>query len=315
MKELEKLYKPDFLFSSIDRECKLKVIEDFDTPIIKDFLSKNYSDKKSLIYLGLAGASLTDFHHWGEYIKKGISVEKATNVYHQQIRSLFHDKLYRGFDNLSNDVAVIYYDLDALFDPKDKNTLSKNDNISRFLPFNFINLDYYGSVMNTEKDTGVMKRIELIKNLMKIQQEHLDINEQYLLFLTIYHMGKEHIPQDEESQLKKKIPFYATKQKHKDIVKEVLAAKPPRIPLLSLGIPCFLAENALTNHTKLTVLEKITYRDTQTTMIHFVFLLEDKYGQHPEPSKKSIYETPLKKVEKKSNKIIISNYFSGKPLK
>jgi len=285
------------LFSSMDRQCKLKVIHDIDTPIIDKFVTDNFAEKCSLTYFGLAGANLTDLIHWGEYIKKGVVIEKYTNVYHQQIRSLFSENLHKKFSSCE-DIAIVKHDIDDLLDINKDNSLGKNSILDSFLPFTLINLDYYGSVIAASQKTGIMRRIELLKNLFEIQRSQ-DIRAKYLLLLTIYHAGIDEEPETGDSQLIEKIKEARYRDKYETIVDKIIELN-KRIPLLSIAVPIFIAEAASSKHTILEVKDKIAYRDSSYWMIHFVFQLEAKKGQSPNVKKKNIFTTPLKIVEKQS---------------
>ena len=299
-------YKTGDLFSSEERECKLYVVNKIDTPLIEKFsLELSPQDKRSLTYFGLAGSSLTDLIHWKDYIKRAVSIENCTNVYHQQIRTLFSDKQLDSFA-FSKDISILLGDIDDVLDSTHKNYLKNNDIVNSFLPFTLINLDYYGTVIHTS-DFGIMKRVELLKNLFKIQYEK-NKKIQYLLLLTIFHSGDDRIPGTEDSQLVDKIKHYGW-DKYKEISEKIIKSN-KRIPILSLAVPLFIAAAASDNHTRLNVLKKITYRDSKYYMLHFIFKLEGVHEQAPDILKKNIFkEIELEEVKKQGDKIIINNYF------
>lgn len=298
-------YRIGELFSSDDRECKAICIREFDNAIIKNFVKENHENKKSLTYFGLSGANLTDLAHWKDYIKNGVSVENCTNVYHQQIRSLFSTKLCDDF-NFAKDVVIVQADIDEILNTSNSNFISNNAVIKDFLPFTLVNLDYYGTVISTT-DTGIMRRIELLKNLFRIQWEH-DEKLKYLCLLTIYHAGKEIDPETQGSQLISKIQSQAG-DKYKDIAEKIIKTK-KRIPILSLAVPLFIAEAASNCHTALKVHEKICYKNTSYSMLHFILELEGMKQQHPDPKKRNIFkETNLKKIETTDGRTTIKDYF------
>ena len=74
----------------------------------------------------------------------------------------------------------------------------------------------------------------------------------------------------------------------------------------------YITEAANTNHTELKVIHKVCYKDSQYYMLHFIFELEGKKNQHPDPKKKNIFkECKLMKIVKDDKKTKIEEYFKN----
>lgn len=144
----------DYIRSRIDRE------------IVREFREEFYPESK-LRYLGLPGKELLDVLSWREFIEYVSAIEGSDDEDERQDLELTIMK-----NKLDNVVDVIYDNIDDIL-------TSDINNHSLKWPYQLVNLDYCGGLINRKEDT-TSNRIDSIRGLISKQQDNA-----FLLFITL----------------------------------------------------------------------------------------------------------------------------------
>ncbi len=213
-----------------------------DYNIIKHFRQTYYPDQK-LAYFGLPGAQLLDVLCWREYIGYCTAVEN-TNAADELERTILKH-------HLEHIVHLIRQDIDDL--------ICTDTNHSRLhWPYQIVNLDYYGGLINI-KAGRTSKRLETLKKLFRQQ-----VGIAFILFVTLNLRDKDAGELDDLVKLHEEdllgLDIEGVKEcfdKHREL---------NHAGLLKIYVPIFL-ESIARQHT-LTFIPPILYHGTQQ-MIHF----------------------------------------------
>jgi hypothetical protein len=151
-------------------EAKDYIRNIFDYRIISEFKKVYYPDQQ-LAYFGLPGEQLLDVLSWREFLGRWTGVQisetpQEEEVYNNMVKNAIVNRLERDFQPIKSNIDhLLTFDSEA----------------SRRIkwPYQIINLDYYGGLVNIRTD-GSSQRQEALRNLF-IKQ----LNSSFLLFLTL----------------------------------------------------------------------------------------------------------------------------------
>jgi hypothetical protein len=223
----------DYIRSQIDRN------------IIKSFKLHHFPEQ-NLSYLGLPGPELLDILSWREFLGYCTAVEKADVVDELELNALKN--------HLEHMVHVVCADIDELIQ-------GENGHIKLHWPYQIINLDYYGGLINAKVNgtSRTSRRLETLKKLFERQ-----LGAAFILFLTLNLRDDDRgeldelVMQQEEDLLGLDLEGVAECfDKHREL---------NHAGLLKIYVPILL-DNIAKQHT-LVFIPPILYQGTQQ-MIHF----------------------------------------------
>jgi hypothetical protein len=230
-------------------EAKDFIRDQFDFEILRGFRREYYPDQQ-LAYFGLPGEQLLDILSWRSLIGRWTAVQINNSPEDQEVasrlvRNVMLNHLDRGFD-------PVWANIDELLtDPVQCSELG--------WPYQIINLDYYGGLVNAAGDERSSRRMEAIRAMFERQ-----VGSAFVLFLTINLRDRDRgvladqFKQEEEDLLALEVRG----------VSEVFAAHRElgNAGMLKIIVPVFLAGAALRHN--LICQSPVLYQGTQQ-MIHF----------------------------------------------
>jgi hypothetical protein len=202
-----------------------------------------------MAFLGLTGEQLNDILSWREYFARWTAIQIAETPDQVEAADELERRILRN--NLESNCQFLRADVDTLLTARaDKSQLK--------WPYQVVNLDYYGGLINATKD-GSAARLEAIRSLFRHQE-----GNPFLLFLTISFRGDdggemERVVLREEDDLAAlgKTAVGEAFEQHRDL---------GRLGLLKLYVPHFLAGVAPRHRLMLPVI--LRYPGT-IPMMHF----------------------------------------------
>ena len=220
----------DYIRSRIDRN------------IIKNFKQIHYPEQK-LTYFGLPGEKLLDILNWREFLGYCTVVENMDVADELELNVLKN--------HLEHIVHLVRANIDELI-------LTKFDKSSLRWPYEIINLDYCGGLVNSRLD-GTSQRLEALRALFERQ-----VGAAFILFLTLNLRDRDGEELDDLVKLQEE-DFLGLDldgvndcfNKHREL---------NHAGLLKIYVPIFL--DSIAKHHSLVFIPPILYQGTQQ-MIHF----------------------------------------------
>lgn len=153
----------------ISSQAKDFIRDVFDFEVIRTFQQDYYPDQP-LAYLGLPGEDLLDVLSWRSFIGRWTAVQIADTP----VNAAVADHLVRNalLKRLERDFQPVRADIDVLLS-------AENGRQKLHWPYQIVNLDYYGGLVNATNDHR-SRRIEALQGLFFAQERAA-----FILFLTL----------------------------------------------------------------------------------------------------------------------------------